>query len=165
MFKWTNRVYLFYTPNISVDLAHHKIFPAKVGNGRIIIKSEYLNFCNSPLQFKHKDLLMSLYPQQNCPTISQINLSVTLHFCQVEIFTHFLNWCFDKQCRSRWCFIWIYTACQSIIMSVLKFADGIPEWMFWKKNHQATKKHLNKLPRMQSQLFMYEWSLKIDFFW
>ena len=29
-------VYLFYTTYISVDLAHHKIFRAKVGKGGII---------------------------------------------------------------------------------------------------------------------------------
>ena len=29
--KWTNMVYLFYTIYISVDIAHHEIFRAKVG--------------------------------------------------------------------------------------------------------------------------------------
>ena len=28
-------VYLFYTTYISIDLAHHKMFPAKVGKGGI----------------------------------------------------------------------------------------------------------------------------------
>ena len=35
-FRWTNMVELFYTTYISVDLAHHEIFHAKVGKGGII---------------------------------------------------------------------------------------------------------------------------------
>ena len=36
-------VYLFYTTYISVDLAHHKIFRAKVGKGGIILLMYFLN--------------------------------------------------------------------------------------------------------------------------
>ena len=38
MYRWTNMVhlYLFYTIYISVDLAHHDLFRAKVGKGGII---------------------------------------------------------------------------------------------------------------------------------
>ena len=32
-------VYLFYTTYIIVDLAHHKVFPAKVGKGGFKCKS------------------------------------------------------------------------------------------------------------------------------
>ena len=35
MYRWTNIVWLFYTTNISVDLAHQEIFHAKVGKGGI----------------------------------------------------------------------------------------------------------------------------------
>ena len=34
-YRWTHIVYLFYTSNISVDLAHHEIFHAKDGKGGI----------------------------------------------------------------------------------------------------------------------------------
>ena len=34
-YRLTNMVYLFYTTYISVDLAHHEIFRAKVGKGGI----------------------------------------------------------------------------------------------------------------------------------
>ena len=32
-YRWANMVLLFYTTYISVDLAHHEIFCAKVGEG------------------------------------------------------------------------------------------------------------------------------------
>ena len=35
MYRWTNKVQLFYTTYISLDLAHHEIFCAKVGKGGI----------------------------------------------------------------------------------------------------------------------------------
>ena len=35
-------VLLFYTTNISVDLAHHEIFPAKVGKGGIRELKEWI---------------------------------------------------------------------------------------------------------------------------
>ena len=35
-YRWTNLVYLFYTTYISVNLAHHEIFCAKIGKGGII---------------------------------------------------------------------------------------------------------------------------------
>ena len=35
MYRWTNIVLLFYTTCISVDLANHEIFHAKVGKGGI----------------------------------------------------------------------------------------------------------------------------------
>ena len=34
-YRWTNTVYLFYTTYISVYLAHHEIYCAKVGKGGI----------------------------------------------------------------------------------------------------------------------------------
>ena len=42
-YRWTNLVLLFYTTYISVDLAHHEIFHAKVGKGGI---SQYINKTN-----------------------------------------------------------------------------------------------------------------------
>ena len=33
--RWTNMVLLFYTTNISVDLAHYEIFLVEVGKGGI----------------------------------------------------------------------------------------------------------------------------------
>ena len=37
-YRWTNMVKPFYTTYISVCLAHHEIFPAKVGKGGIKCK-------------------------------------------------------------------------------------------------------------------------------
>ena len=36
-YRWTDIVLLFYTTYISVDLAHHEIFRAKIGKGGIIL--------------------------------------------------------------------------------------------------------------------------------
>ena len=35
-YRWKNIVYLFYAAYISIDIAHHEIFLAKVGKGGII---------------------------------------------------------------------------------------------------------------------------------
>ena len=51
-YRWTNIVQLLYTTNISVDLAHQKIFHAKVGKGGI----NFMNVENfNKLLFKLKE--------------------------------------------------------------------------------------------------------------
>ena len=42
-YRWTNIVQLFYTTYISVDLAQHEIFHAKVGKGGIMDASFWFN--------------------------------------------------------------------------------------------------------------------------
>ena len=43
-YRWTTHGILFYTTYISVDLAYHKIFCAKVGKGGIMITNAVMNF-------------------------------------------------------------------------------------------------------------------------
>ena len=45
-YRWTNIVELFYTTNLSVDLAHYEIFRAKVGKGDIMLA----NICSRRLK-------------------------------------------------------------------------------------------------------------------
>ena len=54
-YRWINKVLLFYTTYISVDLAHHKIFRAKVGKGGI----KTLHSCNF-LSYKGHQMYYSI---------------------------------------------------------------------------------------------------------
>ena len=51
-YRWTNIELLFYTNYISVDLADHKIFHAKVGKGGI----------NTAMR-RHKTIFQTVSPQ------------------------------------------------------------------------------------------------------
>ena len=46
-------VYLFYTTYISVDLAHHEIFHAKVGKGGIMLNTSRLWCLTVSLSLSH----------------------------------------------------------------------------------------------------------------
>ena len=46
--SWYDKIYLFYTTYISVDLAHHQIFRTEVGKGGISCR----NYCLTIYQLK-----------------------------------------------------------------------------------------------------------------